>query len=78
MTMNSPDGLTELYNLATGGSKDKKQSVETAELMREIGLKCIGFNGVCVSNLGLEFDIDHVTGPSNNQLSGRLPSKSTK
>lgn len=46
MTMNSPDGLTELYNLATGGSKDKKQSVETAELMREVGLKCIGFNGV--------------------------------
>jgi hypothetical protein len=46
MTMNSPDGLTELYNLATADSKDKKQSVETAELMREIGLKCIGFNGV--------------------------------
>ena len=46
MTMNSPDGLTELYNLATGGSKDTKQSVDTAELMREIGLKCIGFNGV--------------------------------
>ncbi|KAE9381069.1 hypothetical protein N431DRAFT_439962 [Stipitochalara longipes BDJ] len=46
MTMNSPDGLTELYNLATAGSKNKKQSVETAELMREIGLKCIGFNGV--------------------------------
>ncbi len=46
MTMNSPDALTELYNLATGGSKDKKQSVETAEFMREVGLKCIGFNGV--------------------------------
>jgi len=38
--------LTELYNLATSSSKDKKQSVETAELMREVGLKCIGFNGV--------------------------------
>jgi len=46
MTMNSPESLTELYNLATSSSKDKAQSVETAELMREIGLKCIGFNGV--------------------------------
>lgn len=50
MTMNSPDGLTELYNLATAGSEDKKQAVETAELMREIGLKCIGFNGVRTPN----------------------------
>lgn len=46
MTMNSPDGLTELYNFATEGSKEKEQSVKTAELMREVGLKCIGFNGV--------------------------------
>ncbi|KAK0120358.1 dolichyl-P-Man:Man(5)GlcNAc(2)-PP-dolichol alpha-1,3-mannosyltransferase [Cadophora gregata] len=46
MTMNSPESLTELYNLATEKSKDKKKSVETAELMREVGLKCIGFNGV--------------------------------
>ena len=46
MTMNSPGSLTELYNLATDGSKDKNQSVRTAELMREVGLKCIGFNGV--------------------------------
>jgi hypothetical protein len=53
--MNSPDGLTELYNLANGGSNDKKQSVETAELMREVGLKCIGFNGV--RNLHHQFDI---------------------
>lgn len=46
MTMNSPEGLTELYNLATSSSKDVEQSVQTAELMREVGLKCIGFNGV--------------------------------
>jgi hypothetical protein len=44
--MNSPESLTELYTLATEGSKDKTESVQTAELMREIGLKCIGFNGV--------------------------------
>jgi hypothetical protein len=46
MTMNSPGSLTELYNLETSSSKDKIQSVETAELMREVGLKCIGLNGV--------------------------------
>ncbi|TVY32014.1 Dol-P-Man:Man(5)GlcNAc(2)-PP-Dol alpha-1,3-mannosyltransferase, partial [Lachnellula subtilissima] len=46
MTMNSPDGLTELYNIATSSSRDKAQSVLAAELMREVGLKCIGFNGV--------------------------------
>jgi hypothetical protein len=63
MTMNSPDGLTELYSLATAGSKDKKQSVDTAELMREIGLKCIGFNGVCLPQSlpsHHEKDTDHV------------------
>ena len=46
MTMNSPESLAELYNLATAPREDKQQAVETAELMREIGLKCIGFNGV--------------------------------
>ena len=46
MTMNSPESLTVLFNLATA-SKDKKEAVQVAELMREIGLKCIGFNGVC-------------------------------
>jgi hypothetical protein len=80
MTMNSPDGLTELYNLATAGSKDKKQSVETAELMREIGLKCIGFNGVCAPKFYPNFAryLTRDTGPSNNQLSWCLPSKFTK
>ncbi|KAE8444184.1 hypothetical protein EG329_000781 [Mollisiaceae sp. DMI_Dod_QoI] len=46
MTMNSPEGLKQLYEIATDKSKDKEQSVQTAELMREVGLKCIGFNGV--------------------------------
>jgi len=46
MTMNSPESLTELYKLATEDSRDQKESVQAAELMREVGLKCIGFNGV--------------------------------
>jgi hypothetical protein len=41
MTMNSPESLTALYEVA---STDKQ--VETAELIREVGLKCISFNGI--------------------------------
>lgn len=47
MTMNSPEALTQLFHLATSAPEDKARPVQTAELMREIGLKCIGFNGVC-------------------------------
>lgn len=47
MTMNSPEALIQLYNLATSTPEGKAKSVETAELIREVGLKCIGFNGVC-------------------------------
>jgi hypothetical protein len=50
MTMNSPDALTQLFNVATSTSQDKGQAVHTAELIREIGLKCIGFNGVLSPN----------------------------
>jgi hypothetical protein len=50
MTMNSPDALTQLFNVATSTSQDKAQAVHTAELIREIGLKCIGFNGVLSPN----------------------------
>ncbi|KAJ5522675.1 hypothetical protein N7513_013248 [Penicillium frequentans] len=42
MTMNSPESLAVLYQLASSTS----DNVETAELMREVGLKCISFNGI--------------------------------
>ncbi|KAF2180018.1 hypothetical protein K469DRAFT_593791 [Zopfia rhizophila CBS 207.26] len=45
MTMNSPDSMLVLYNMASA-SKPVAEGVATAELMREVGLKCIGFNGV--------------------------------
>ena len=47
-TMNSPDSLLELYSLANSPKHNKTEThgVYTAELMREIGLKCIGLNGV--------------------------------
>lgn len=44
MTMNSPESMLELYRLATRTHEGK--DVYAAELMREVGLKCIGFNGV--------------------------------
>jgi hypothetical protein len=47
MTMNSPDSMIALYNNASK-SKSESESVAIAEFMREIGLKCIGFNGVCI------------------------------
>ncbi|EGP89457.1 unnamed protein product [Zymoseptoria tritici ST99CH_1A5] len=48
MTMNSPESMLALYKLATSPSQKKfeNQDVYAAELMREVGLKCIGFNGV--------------------------------
>ncbi|OJJ35766.1 hypothetical protein ASPWEDRAFT_41008 [Aspergillus wentii DTO 134E9] len=45
MTMNSPDSLVALFQQATT-SKSTEESVAAAELMREVGLKCISFNGI--------------------------------
>jgi hypothetical protein len=45
MTMNSPDSLLELYRIAAP-SIDQSKKVYAAELMREVGLKCISFNGI--------------------------------
>ena len=51
MTMNSPDSLLELHHIAaaTSSSSSREQTsqqVYAAELMREVGLKCISFNGI--------------------------------
>ncbi|KAF2183717.1 mitochondrial protein [Zopfia rhizophila CBS 207.26] len=45
MTMNSPESLTELHRLASGNG-NVKTAIMNAETMREVGLKCMGFNGV--------------------------------
>lgn len=45
MTMNSPESLTALHQLVSSKG-DTTAAVKHAELMREVGLKCIGFNGV--------------------------------
>ena len=50
MTLNSPESLLQLYALASASNpataNPSDHPVYTAELMREVGLKCIGFNGV--------------------------------
>ncbi|EMC93980.1 hypothetical protein BAUCODRAFT_36453 [Baudoinia panamericana UAMH 10762] len=60
MTMNSPQSLLELYGLATSANQSRgaQSGVWTAELMREVGLKCIGLNGVprTINSLGAFFD----------------------
>ena len=45
MTMNSPESLHALHELVSADG-DLKTAVKHAEEMREVGLKCIGFNGV--------------------------------
>ncbi|KAF2845499.1 hypothetical protein T440DRAFT_407931 [Plenodomus tracheiphilus IPT5] len=45
MTMNSPESMAALYTAASK-SKPDSEGVAIAEFMREIGLKCIGFNGI--------------------------------
>ncbi|CRG88644.1 Dol-P-Man:Man(5)GlcNAc(2)-PP-Dol alpha-1,3-mannosyltransferase [Talaromyces islandicus] len=45
MTMNSPESLVQLHKLVSEQSS-QSESVYLAELIREIGLKCIGFNGI--------------------------------
>ncbi|KAE8140368.1 hypothetical protein BDV38DRAFT_28959 [Aspergillus pseudotamarii] len=45
MTMNSPESLAILFQLATA-SQSTDEGVSVAEYMREVGLKCISFNGI--------------------------------
>jgi len=49
MTMNSPEAMIALYNTSSK-SKTESEAVAIAEFMREIGLKCIGFNGVRITH----------------------------
>ena len=59
MTLNSPDAMLELYRLAVRQDPAatiarEDHALWVAEMMREVGLKCLGFNGVSVS-VGYEF-----------------------
>ncbi|KAF4440381.1 putative conserved mitochondrial protein [Fusarium austroafricanum] len=43
-TLNSPDSLPVLHRVAS--AKDPASAVQNAEFIREVGLKCISFNGI--------------------------------
>ncbi|KAJ9609763.1 hypothetical protein H2200_006091 [Cladophialophora chaetospira] len=45
MTMNSPQSMIELFNVASS-QPSAPSPPDTAGLMREVGLKCISFNGI--------------------------------
>lgn len=46
-TLNSPESLAQLFHTATSSSAPKPEPpVAAAELIREVGLKCISFNGI--------------------------------
>ena len=45
MTMNSPQSMTALFQHSSA-SRPLNEAVTVAEFMREVGLRCIGINGV--------------------------------
>jgi hypothetical protein len=45
-TLNSPRSLQSLHRYTTSSQSDLQERVNRACLMREVGLKCIGFIGI--------------------------------
>ncbi|KAI0399357.1 hypothetical protein F4802DRAFT_50715 [Xylaria palmicola] len=48
-TMNCPEAMTHVFDLAnarSGGPRSGRTPAQNAELIREVGLKCISFNGI--------------------------------
>ncbi|KAI5919177.1 hypothetical protein F4810DRAFT_688714 [Camillea tinctor] len=45
-TMNCPEAMTQVFHLANANSQSHRTPVQNAELIREVGLKCISFNGI--------------------------------
>ncbi|KAI8959916.1 mitochondrial protein [Daldinia sp. FL1419] len=47
-TLNCPEAMTQIFHLANSSATTSEQRtpVQNAELIREVGLKCISFNGI--------------------------------
>ncbi|KAL7629841.1 hypothetical protein AAE478_001364 [Parahypoxylon ruwenzoriense] len=46
-TLNCPEAMTQIFHLANSSpSTEPRTPVQNAELIREVGLKCISFNGI--------------------------------
>ncbi|KAL2759924.1 hypothetical protein ACRALDRAFT_1027919 [Sodiomyces alcalophilus JCM 7366] len=83
-TLNSPESLTILHDVASSSSSPRPLSpVQTAELIREVGLKCISFNGIprsinCLNafhaSLPAEITSQLETAPSRAPTPDLLPS----
>ncbi|KAF2963042.1 hypothetical protein GQX73_g10530 [Xylaria multiplex] len=57
-TMNCPEAMTQVFDLAnTSNVQSQRTPVQNAELIREVGLKCISFNGIprTINTLGAFF-----------------------
>jgi hypothetical protein len=75
MTMNSPQSMIELFHFASS-LPSAPSPPETAGLMREVGLKCISFNGIprTINVLGAFRDglpkdvVDKIPAPPSRQL----------
>ncbi|EHY56047.1 hypothetical protein HRR83_006574 [Exophiala dermatitidis] len=78
MTMNSPGSLVELFNL-TQTLPSAPSAPQTAGLMREVGLKCISFNGIprtinCLGAFreGLPREVyDSIPAPPSRQINSK-------
>jgi hypothetical protein len=45
--MNCPEAMTQVFDLANNSNaQSKRTTAQNAELVREVGLKCISFNGI--------------------------------
>lgn len=57
-TLNCPEAMTQIFTLAnTTNPRTSRTAVQNAELIREVGLKCISFNGIprSINTLGAFF-----------------------
>ncbi|RYC58801.1 hypothetical protein CHU98_g7408, partial [Xylaria longipes] len=46
-TMNCPEAMTQVFDLAnTSNAQSQRTPAQNAELIREVGLKCVSFNGI--------------------------------
>jgi hypothetical protein len=77
-TLNSPDALHTLHQVSTSSAPPSQQShtpAAAAELIREVGLKCISFNGIPRTINCLGAFRSGLDGDVQRQLSTRRPSR---
>ncbi|KAK0545573.1 hypothetical protein OC846_004894 [Tilletia horrida] len=74
LTLNSPSGLQALHRTAVPTSLALQQRTDRASLMREVGLKCIGFIGIpkVINNLAA---LRAAVEESDSELAAALPTE---